>query len=272
MREETPNHSRIYVGTSGFSYSDWKGTFYPEDVKPRQFLEYYARRFPCVEINYTYYRRPSPKTMQSMASRVGPDFRFTVKAHRTITHEIPGRTQLEKEMAAFAEGIAPMAEAGVLGCVLYQFPWSFRYSKENLLYVNSLGTLVPLAPAVVEFRNVSWAREDVYSALRDSGTGFCCVDEPNLRGLFPKVSLVTSRQAYVRFHGRNAAKWFNHKEAWERYDYLYTDEELMPWVEKIRDMESKAEEVYVFYNNCHRGQAALNAARMQELLGLEASQ
>jgi uncharacterized protein YecE (DUF72 family) len=82
------------------------------------------------------------------------------------------------------------------------------------------------------------------------------------------VSLVTSRLAYVRFHGRNAAKWFNHKEAWERYDYLYTDEEMMPWVSRILGMETKADEVYVLYNNCHRGQAALNALRMQELLGL----
>lgn len=266
---ETAKKGRIYVGTAGFSYSDWKGVFYPESLSPRQFLEYYSGRFPCVEIDFTYYRQPSPKTMGSMASRVGPDFRFTVKAHRTITHEIPSPSELEKEIATFVEGITPMAEAGVLGCVLYQFPWSFRYSRENLAYVSSLGSLITLAPAVVEFRNASWARDDVYRALRDSGTGFCCVDEPSLPSLFPKVAVVTSNLAYVRFHGRNAAKWFNHKEAWERYDYLYSDEEMMPWVSRIRNMEEKADEVYVMYNNCHRGQAALNALRMQELLGLE---
>jgi uncharacterized protein YecE (DUF72 family) len=265
---EMAGRGKVYVGTAGFSYKDWRGPFYPEGMEPRQFLEYYAQKFPCVEIDFTYYRQPSAKTMGSMAGRVPPGFRFAVKAHRTITHEIPGRPELEKEMATFTEGVLPMAEAGVLACVLYQFPWSFKYTKDNLRYVNSLGKSLSVAPAVVEFRNLSWARDDVYKSLIDSGTGFCCVDEPNLRGLFPRVSLVTSNQAYVRFHGRNAAKWFNHKEAWERYDYLYTDEEMMPWVQKIRDMEAKADEVYVLFNNCHRGQAAVNAARMQALLGL----
>jgi uncharacterized protein YecE (DUF72 family) len=266
---ETTARGRVYVGTAGFSYADWKRVFYPEDMKSREFLEYYAREFPCVEIDFTYYRQPSAATMRSMAGRVPPDFRFTVKAHRTLTHEIPESTQLEKEIDTFVQGVLPMAEAGVLGCVLYQFPWSFKYTEDNLAYVNSLGDLLPVAPAVIEFRNVSWAREDVYRSLQTSGTGFCCVDEPNLRGLFPKVSLVTSNQAYVRFHGRNAAKWWSHKEAWERYDYLYTDDELMPWIEKIRQMELRADEVYVLFNNCHRGQAALNAVRMQELLGLK---
>jgi uncharacterized protein YecE (DUF72 family) len=258
--------ARVYVGTAGFSYKDWRGPFYPETMKPAEFLGYYKEKFPCVEIDFTYYRQPAPKTMESMAKRVGPDFRFTVKAHRTITHEIPEGSGIDREIATFAEGIAPMSDAGVLGCILYQFPWSFRYDKKNLDFVNSLRHRLPMAPAVVEFRNVSWAREDVYRSLEESGTGFCCVDEPNLRGLFPRVSQVTSKVAYLRFHGRNAAKWFNHKEAWERYDYLYTDEEMASWLPKIEDMESQADEVYILFNNCHRGQAAVNALRMQELL------
>jgi uncharacterized protein YecE (DUF72 family) len=94
------------------------------------------------------------------------------------------------------------------------------------------------------------------------------VDEPNLRGLFPRVSLVTSGVGYLRFHGRNAPKWWSHKEAWERYDYLYTDEEMKSWIPKIRAMEEEAADTYVLYNNCHRGQAAVNAVRMKELLGL----
>ncbi len=259
----------LYLGTAGFSYPDWVGVLYPEDMKSGDFLSYYATKFNSVELDFTYYRQPVPKTMEAMARKVPKDFRFTVKAHKTITHEVPETAEERaKEIETFKAGIAPMAESGTLGCILYQFPWGFKYSPENLEYVVSLRDKVPLAPAVVEFRNALWARDDVYKALRGSSTGFCCVDEPNLHGLFPKVSLVTSKIGYLRFHGRNAAKWWSHKEAWERYDYLYTDDEMKPWIPKIRAMEEEADDTYVLYNNCHRGQAAVNAVRMKELLNL----
>lgn len=259
----------LYVGTAGFSYPDWVGVLYPESTKPRDYLSCYAEHFNVVEIDFTYYRQPVPRTMEAMAGKVPDDFRFAVKAHRTITHEIPASAaERDNEIATFAEGVAPMADAGRLGCILYQFPWGFKYTPENLVYVTSLRDRVRVAPAVIEFRNALWARDDVYRALRDSGTGFCSVDEPDLNGLFPKVSLVTSGIGYLRFHGRNAAKWWSHKEAWERYDYLYTDDEMKPWIPRIRAMEEEADDVYVLYNNCHRGHAAVNAMRMKELLGL----
>jgi len=256
---------RLLVGTAGYSYKDWQGPFYPVGMRQTDYLPYYAERFPLVEIDYTYYRQPSPKTMENMAGRVPPGFRFAVKAHRTITHEVP-ESGVGQEMRVFMDGVEPMAQRGALGCILYQFPWGFAYSPRNLDYVTSLAERVPIAPAVAEFRNVSWARDDVYAALRGSGVSFCCVDEPPLRGLFPPVVLSTAAIGYVRFHGRNSAKWWNHKEAWERYDYLYTDLELAQWIPKIRDLSGTSEEVYVLFNNCHRGQAAVNAMRLQALL------
>lgn len=259
----------LYLGTAGFSYKDWKGVFYPDEMKPGDFLEYYSRFYNCVEIDYTYYRQPVPKTMEAMTKKVPPSFRFTVKAHKTLTHEIPSGSALDKEVQTFIEGVMPMAGSGTLGCVLFQFPWSFRYSSRNLDYVTGLSTMVPVAPAVVEFRNREWARDDVYRALRDAGEAFCCVDEPKLRSLFPGVVRVTANPGYLRFHGRNAAKWFDHKEAWERYDYLYSDEELKEWIPKIRQMQKDSPDTYVLFNNCHRGQAALNASRLQELLLLD---
>ena len=259
----------LYVGTAGFSYPDWVGALYPPGMKQADFLSFYATKFNSVEVDFTYYRQPSAKTMEGMARKVPTGFRFTVKAHKTITHEIPESFEdRAKEIETFAQGVAPMVGSGTLGCILFQFPWGFKYSPDNLEYVISLGDKLPAAPAVVEFRNSQWAREDVYEALRGSGTGFCCVDEPALKGLFPKVSMVTSKVGYLRFHGRNAAKWWSHKEAWERYDYLYTDDEMKPWIPKVREMDDLADDTYVLFNNCHRGQAAVNAARMKELLDM----
>lgn len=256
----------LYVGTAGFSYPDWRGVFYPNGVKREGYLEYYSQRFPCVEIDYTYYRQPVPRTMAAMAKKVPGSFRFTVKAHRTLTHEIPPGQALDNEVETFIAGVMPVAEAGKLGCVLFQFPWSFRFTKANLDYSLSLKERVPVAPPVIEFRNREWARDDVYRALRESGVAFCSVDEPDLKTLFPRILMVTANPGYLRFHGRNAKKWFNHREAWERYDYLYTEQDLQGFVSEIRRMSSQAEDTYVLFNNCHRGQAAVNALRMQEIL------
>lgn len=192
------------------------------------------------------------------------NFRFAVKAHRSLTHEIPPVSQLKKDLDIFWKGLSPMYDSGNLGCVLFQFPWSFRYTPKNLAYIRSLKDVFP-CEKVIEFRNASWDKEDVYGILSKLGLGFCCVDEPEVPGLFPKVFEVTSKIAYLRFHGRNAQRWFNHKEAWERYDYLYKDEEMEKWLPHIKKMEEAATETYVFFNNCHKGQAAQNAARFKEL-------
>src|SRR5690606_6839096 len=131
-------------------------------------------------------------------------------------HELPDDEPLiAREFEEFRQGISPMAQSGKLGCVLFQFPWSFRPSRRNYDYVLSLPDRLDYADVVVEFRNNAWARDEVYRYLRERGIGFCCVDEPDLRGLFPRVAVATSKLGYVRFHGRNAVKWFNHKEAWE---------------------------------------------------------
>ncbi len=256
----------LYVGTSGFSYPDWREVFYPQGMKPGDFLSFYSEHFDCVELNFTYYRQPAPHSIKAMASHVPPGFKFTAKAHKTMTHQIPDGPTAAKEFEIFRQGMAPMVDAGKLGCVLFQFPWSFRPTKENTEYVLSLPEKLGYADIVVEFRNSFWAKDEVYASLKKRKMGFCCVDEPELKGLFPKISLVTSTLAYLRFHGRNAAKWFNHKKPWERYDYLYSEDELDEWVPKIQRMAKTSEDTYVFFNNCHQGQAAINARQLQMLL------
>ncbi len=256
----------LYVGTSGYSYADWRDIFYPKTMRSKEFLAFYSQAFSCVELNFTYYRQPAAKTVANMVRGVPDDFSFTVKAHRTMTHEIPPEPALKEEFATFADGMKPAVDEGKLGCVLFQFPWSYRLTRKNLGYVLSLKDRLQWAETVVEFRNLGWAKENVWEALRGASLGFCCVDEPDIKGLFPRIAKVTSNVGYLRFHGRNAAKWYNHKEASERYDYLYNDEELNAWVPRIKEMAERAEKTYVFFNNCHRGQAAINALRLIQLV------
>ncbi len=259
----------ILVGTSGFSYTDWRGAFYPEGLGERDMLAHYSKRFPLVELNFSYYRMPTARTLAAMVAKTPQGFEFAIKAHQSMTHGIG--TDPSARAAAFDEfrsALAPLEESGRLGCVLFQFPWKHRPGPEAVAYLGEIRERYASLPIVVEFRNIEWDRPETYDTLRAQGLGYCCVDEPALRGLMPRQNVVTSDLGYVRFHGRNAAKWYSHKEAWERYDYLYKQEELEEWVPRVRQMEEKASKTYVLYNNCHAGQAARNAQMMLDLLGL----
>lgn len=254
----------VRVGTSGFSYPEWKGPFYPKGLPPQEMLPYYARHFPAVELNATFYRIPPARNMESLVKRAGPGFEFAVKAHQEMTHERQG---LANALPAFREAIKPLVDAGVLGCVLVQFPYSFRQTPANQEHIRRIKEGLPETPLVLEFRHRSWLQDPVFDLLRREGLGFCCVDEPRLPGLLPPVAIATAPVGYVRFHGRNAAKWWHHEEAWERYDYLYSAAELGEWVPRIRTLAGSTRRSYVFFNNHAGGQAVTNAQMLTRLLG-----
>lgn len=257
----------IHVGTSGFSYSDWKGRFYPPGLPSRDNLRFYAGHFTALEVNFTYYRLPAAGQLRSLAARSGDRLILTVKANRDMTHT--GRAT-EGDYAAFRAALEPLAESGLLGTVLAQFPWSFRAGAESRGALASVAERLRPFPVVVEFRHASWASRETFSFLRERGIGFCAVDEPKLKGLFPAVTAVTSPVAYVRFHGRNARSWWRHREAHERYDYLYTRSQLEPWVPRIRAMDRQAERTFVFANNHYEAKAVTNAVMLQEMLAATA--
>jgi uncharacterized protein YecE (DUF72 family) len=153
-----------------------------------------------------------------------------------------------------------------LGCILAQFPYSFHARPENRDYLRRVRELFGDLPVVVELRNRAWISSETFELLRENHLGFCCVDEPRLKGLLPPVAEATAPVAYVRFHGRNAAKWWQHDEAWERYDYTYSDEELEEWVPKIQKLEQRAETTFLFANNHWQGQAVGTARQLKMLL------
>ncbi len=252
----------IRVGTSGFSYPDWKGTFYPADLPRDRWLDYYAASFQALEVNFTYYRLPAAGQLAKMAERSG-GLIFTVKAHRDMTHTAAATAD---DYAALRKALEPLAARERLGCVLAQFPWSFRPSGESREFIAALQRSLGPFPLVVEFRHDSWGDKDTFDYLRGRGIGFCAVDEPRLKGLMPPLCPVTSDTAYVRFHGRNARAWWRHRLPHERYDYLYTRGQLREWVPRIRAMDRQARQTFVFTNNHFEGKAAENARTLRELL------
>ncbi|MGD2252746.1 MAG: DUF72 domain-containing protein [Anaerolineales bacterium] len=251
----------ILLGTSGFSYDDWIGPVYPPDLPRRQWLEHMASQVDTIELNVTYYRVPGAKTVAGWAARTPDDFLFSLKAHRTLTHE-----REQPDFGAFRESLAPLVDSGKLACVLVQFPYSFRASASTKDYVRQVGEGLADLPLVVEFRNRAWVQEETFSLLTELNMGFCCVDEPRLKGLMPPVARATGPVAYLRLHGRNAAKWWRHEQAWERYDYTYNEDELREWVPKLRALNAAAPITLVYANNHYRGQSLDAINKLRKLL------
>ncbi len=256
----------IYVGTSGFSYKDWVEAFYPPELPKRRWLEYYARHFKACELNFTYYRLPEKDLMRRLGHSVPADFIFTVKVYKGLTHQRPAS---ERDFAVFLKGLEPLLAEEKLGCLLAQFPYSFAPSTENRRYLEFLAEQFASVPLVVEFRNARWLTEETFAFLRENNVGFCCVDEPPLRGLLPPIARATADIAYVRFHGRNKEKWWNHEEAWERYDYIYSREELEEWIPRVRRLADRTVRVFLFANNHWKGQAVGTAQLLRDILSEE---
>ena len=254
----------IYVGTSGYSYADWVGPYYPADLPKQEWLSFYAQEFQASELNFTYYRVPSPWTLERIAQKTPGGFIFTVKATQQMTHE---REDNEKIFAQFCAALKPLQEADKFGCALAQFPYSFHNNEQSQEYLRLFRERMGDLPVVVEFRNREWIKPEVFDLLRELSFGFCCVDQPRFESLIPPIAEATGPIAYVRFHGRNAAKWWRHDEAWERYDYSYTTEELAEWVPKIKKLDEQAEMTFAFANNHWQGQAVDTARQLKMLLG-----
>ncbi len=261
----------IKVGTSGFSFDDWKEVIYPSRLRKEDWLRYYERElgFNVLEVNFTYYTLPSPRSLEGMSNKTSEHFQFVVKAYREMTHQIR-----DKENHAFIDNrqtfkkflysLKPLIDEGKLGCILAQFPYSFFPNKENMGYLKRFKELMGDIPLIVEFRNRQWHKERTLQFLKEQEMGYCIVDEPKLPQLMPFNPAATSPIGYFRFHGRNP-NWFN-VPASVRYDYLYGEEELREFIFPIKMIASKTEKVFVFFNNCHAGSAVKNATMLIRLL------
>ncbi len=256
----------IYVGCSGFSYKDWKGTFYPSSIDQSDMISYYERFFEVVEINYTFYSMPHPFTMNGFLEKT-KRLRFSVKVNRVFTHE---RDYTKDDLKKFMEGCKPLLESGRFVCFLFQFPQSFHHSQENLDYLRRISEDFHGYERVIELRSRSFGRQEVFEEVEALGFSLVNVDAPKVRGVLVGPWRSVGCINYIRLHGRNREKWHDHEEAYERYDYLYSEEELRDLKEKIlRIYEGK--DTYVFFNNHYRGKGAYNALQMRELFGEKVS-
>lgn len=272
------------VGTSGWSYPSGKGTwkeiFYPRGTRDE--LAYYADRFNTVEVNSTFYRIQSPQTAVSWARRTPPGFLFSVKLFQQFTHpemylKQTGRNPWglgQKEIDEFRAMLDPLAAAGKMGVLLAQFPSSFHDDPAAREYVDWLLQTFRDYAMAVEFRHASWgeAAADVDALLARHDAGLALIDEPRFAGsirIDPAIvtGAAVSRPVYMRLHGRNAANWWTHEKSEDRYNYLYSREELTPFVKAAQEAARGGRKVFVYLNNHFSAKAAANAAIIKADLG-----
>ena len=262
----------VKVGPAGWSYQDWKGIVYPKDAGSKfDQLAYLSKYFDVIEINSSFYRPPTEKTARSWIRRVdhNKEFKFTAKLYQVFTHDRnKATTQDERD---YRSGIDPLAEAGRLGAVLMQFPWSFKNTPEDRQYLDSLIIRFDNYPLVVEVRHSSWNAEEIYQEFEARRIGFCNIDQPLFSRSIKPSALTTSPVGYVRLHGRNYEHWFaefsdDSRARAERYNYLYSPKELQPWVDRITKIASQSLETFVITNNHFQGKGVVNALEIEHLL------
>ncbi len=268
-----PLPQNLSCGPAGWSYPHWSGIVYPK-LKSRNFhgLEEMARFFDVVEINTTFYQPIRPEISRLWIHKVesNPRFQFTAKLHRRFTHE---RILDHADVSAFKDGLWPLLRARKLGCLLMQFPWTFRYTEENRAFVIQLRRAFHEFPLVAEMRHASWMHSEALGTLMDYRVGFCNIDQAPFTKAMPPTSFLTSDIGYVRLHGRNPGDWdqeFNRAvQPIGRHDYLYSPTELEEWKARALEIGQHAARTFVIANNDVGGKSVVNALQLAALLGDE---
>lgn len=243
--------SELYIGTSGWAYSHWEGIFYPRNLKAKDKLKYFSKHFKTVEVNYSFYRLPKATTYQKWYSQTPGNFLFSVKASRFITH-IKRLKGIKEAWKQFLENALNLKEK--LGPILFQFPPSFRATKENLERLEEFFKIVTPRSKVslaFEFRHKSWCDEHIYKILKKYNIVWVITDS----SCYPRTDEVTADFIYIRLHGPTAM-----------FSSKYTKEDLKTLSQKIKKWLTANKDVFVYFNNDFHGFAVENAKTLQKLL------
>jgi uncharacterized protein YecE (DUF72 family) len=289
----------ILVGTASWTDKTLLASgWYPDDVTtPAERLSYYADHFPLVEVDATYYSPPAEQTAALWAERTPPGFTFNIKAFSLLTQHPTRPNAIYKELRSglpegkknvylkdvdpkivdelwdrFLAALVPLQEAGKLGAILFQFPQWFPIGKRNKHYILEVKERCAPIPVCVEFRNRTWMSEDnqaeTLDFLRSYAVPYVCVDMPQGHvSSVPPVLAATAGFSVVRFHG-HSDKWTS-RDIYERFGYLYSEQELQEWAPRLRSLAGEADTTHVLLNNCYSDYAQTNARQLANLLTSE---
>jgi uncharacterized protein YecE (DUF72 family) len=264
----------LRIGTAGWSYKDWDGIFYPSGMQRRRQhpLEYLARFFDTTEINTSFDGPLKPELAKLWCRKVeavNRNFLFTAKLYRAFTHSPLALTEptsaasirpTDEDEVRTREGLDAIANEGRLGALLIQFPLSFKNTSLNREYLERLLRQFIEYPRVVEVRHSSWNDASTIASFMQNNVGFCNLDQPS-------ADHVTGAIGYIRLYGGNCEQWFDSDNRNDRYNHLYSPQELTGWKEKIQNIAKRAQTTYVITNNVFESQAGVNALELKAMIG-----
>lgn len=260
----------ILIGTSGFDYPEWKGVFYPQDLKREEFLEFYATQFNALEVNNSFYNMPDQHRLLKFYERTEGNLFFSIKANKSLTHEIDGNWKKRAEEMRIAT--LPLMQKGVLASILFQLPQSFHYTPQNRYYLAELLQEFDGYPVSVEFRHKEWIKPSVFEGLEKRGASIVFCDMPQLKALPDGTECKTpfvGPWAYLRMHGRNGSAWYASGQTPNgsgRYDYDYSVSELESFVPVVQAALNEKRMIQAYFNNHPRGNGARNAGEFRMIL------
>jgi uncharacterized protein YecE (DUF72 family) len=289
----------LRIGTSGWNYPSgrgtWNGVFYPPSrgrAKGFDELSFYAEHFNTVEVNSTFYGQPRPEVTRKWAERTPPGFEFSVKLYQKFTHPRMFKQAYVKGVAAedaeadalldvlakpnqsdlddFKRGVDPLASSGKMGALLAQFPPSFKSDGPSRDYLAWLLHAFTGYAVAVELRHATWsdALGDTLALINTSGAALVQIDEPKFRLSIRQNQLPNIRSFYyMRLHGRNAAQWWRHDKAEDRYNYLYSPDEVSEFVDTLDAAREIVRKAYLYTNNHFSAKSVANAAMIKKQLG-----
>ncbi len=251
----------VRLGTAGYAYPAWVGGFYPARTTQHDMLPFYARHFPAVEINSSFYRPPTVAQIEKMVRRSPPGFGFTLKVPKTVSHE-----RSADDIPAFKLAADTMHAAGKLLGLLLQLPESFRNTADNRAWLTQTGEQLRPHRVAVEFRHRSWAASNLKEWMEHIGLDVVSVGVPDIPTLFPSGLRVANRRIYARLHSQNADNWYADGKL--RYNFDYPEPVLREWVSGLKDIDdgNQADDCLFFFNNCVGIQAIENARRLAAIL------
>ena len=230
----------LYVGTSGYSYKEWKGSFYPEDLSSKEMLRYYGEHLDAVEVNNTFYRLPKASVLEAWAGQVPASFRFSIKASRKITHFKRLKPEAADETDYLVRAVASLGDR--LGVLLFQLPPNMKKDAERL--ASFLKLLPAGTPAAFEFRHESWECEEVHDVLREKGAALVCADTEDRDD--DETIVATASLGYLRLRRPT-----------------YVDQDLERWAQRVRSQDW--ESAFVFFKHEDEGAGPRMAKRFTEL-------
>lgn len=246
--------NELLIGTSGWSYNEWEGVFYPNSSANK--LSFYSKVYNTAEVDSSFYAYPSKGLVLGWAKYTPENFVFSLKLPQLLTHEkkLDLGKGVEADLVRFLSLLKPLMTTGKLGPILIQLPPSYSFQSDFEKLKGFLSKAPEDVRFAVEFRHPSWLKEEVWSFLRSRNVASVIVDEP----LLPPDTIVTADFAFIRWHGHGSRPWYN---------YRYSEKELQGWVPKVKEVTSRVEKTYGYFNNHFRGFAVENSLRMMEMLG-----